>query len=162
MLVNFVHSIKMCFIVYWFLHGHLGGGSFFRMPKWVNLVYPMRSRVKVVSSFLVLSGSTFFSLKMSRTWKSQLWKFSPNNCCHFFVIICLIFCLISVLSIFDFLSGTILRTALANEAALLFPWIPTWLGIQQNIISLQWFMELSFSNARKPYGEWVYVIQEQK
>ena len=31
MLLSFVHSIKMCFIVYWFPHGHFGrqyGGLF--------------------------------------------------------------------------------------------------------------------------------------
>ena len=40
-------------------------------------------------------------------------------------------------------SGTILCTASANEFALSFPWIPIWLGIQQNITFLLWFMELS-------------------
>ena len=39
--------------------------------------------------------------------------------------------------------GTILSTALANEPALSFPWIPIWFGIQQNITFLQWSMELS-------------------
>ena len=33
MLVSFVHSIEMCFIVYWFPHGHLGGGSSFKMKE---------------------------------------------------------------------------------------------------------------------------------
>ena len=42
-----------------------------------------------------------------------------------------------------FLSGTILSAALANESALLLPWIPIWLGLQQNITFLLWFMEVS-------------------
>ena len=48
----------------------------------------------------------------------------------------------SVYDIFIFLSGTILRAALANEPALSFPRIPIWFGIQQNIPFLLWFMEL--------------------
>ena len=36
-----------------------------------------------------------------------------------------------------------LSAALASESALSFPWIPLWLGIQQNITFLLWFMELS-------------------
>ena len=74
---------------------------------------------------------------------SLLWGFFSHNCCHFFVIICLIFGLRSVYYIFYFLSGTILRAVSANESALLFPWIPLWLRIQQNIIYLLWFIELS-------------------
>ena len=37
-----------------------------------------------------------------------------------------------------------LSVALANESALSFPWIPTWLEIQQNIIFLLGLRELSF------------------
>ena len=44
---------------------------------------------------------------------------------------------------FIFLSGNILRAALANESALLFFWILIWFGIQQNLTFLLWFMELS-------------------
>ena len=143
MLISLVHSIKMCFIVYWFPHGHLGEDSSFRMKEWVNLVCPMCCRARVVSSLLVLSGSSFLSFKMGCIWKSLWWGVFSHNCCHFFVIICLIFGLRSVYGIFDFLSGTILRAVLANESALLFPWIPIWLGIQLNIAFLQWFMQLS-------------------
>ena len=87
MLVSFVHSIKMCFIMYWFPHGHLGGGSSFRMKEWVNPVCPMHSRARVVSSLLVLLGSSFFSFKMGCTWKSLSWGLFSHNCCHFFVMI---------------------------------------------------------------------------
>ena len=143
MLVSFVHLIKMCFIMYWFLHEHLGGGSSFRMKEWINLVCPMHIWARVVSSLLVLLGSRFLSFKMGCTWKSLLRGFFSHNCCHFFVIICLIFSLRSVYGIFDFLSGTILRATLANESTLSFPRIPIWLGIQQNITFLLWFMESS-------------------
>ena len=60
----------------------------------------------------------------------MLWGFFSHNCCHFFVIICLTF---GEVSIRYLLLNTILRAALANESTLLFPWIPIWLGIQQNI-----------------------------
>ena len=49
----------------------------------------------------------------------------------------------SVRDIFEFLSGTLLSAALANESALSFPWIPIWLVIQQNITFLLWLRELS-------------------
>ena len=164
MLVSFVHSIKMCFIVYWFPHGHLGGGSPFRMKYWVNLACPMHRRATVVSSLLVLLGSSFLSFKIDCTWKILLWGIFSHNCCHFFVIICLIFGLRLVNGIYFILfflfiylfiyyffiffiylfiffkSGTIWRGALANEPALSFPWIPIWLEIQQNITFLLWFM----------------------
>ena len=39
---------------------------------------------------------------MGCTWKSLLWGGVSHNCCHFFVIICLIFGLWSVYGIFDF------------------------------------------------------------
>ena len=45
MLVSFVHSIRMCFIVYWFPHEHLGGGLSFRMTEGVNLVCPILIRI---------------------------------------------------------------------------------------------------------------------
>ena len=109
MLVSFVHSIKMCFIMYWFPHRNLGGGSSFRMKEWVNLVCPMRSRVRVVSSLLILLGSIFLSFEMGCTCKSLLWGFFSHNCCHFFVITCLNFGLRSVEGIFNSLSGIILR-----------------------------------------------------
>ena len=89
-------SIKMCFIVHWFPHGHLGGGSSFRMKKWVNLACLILSWASVVSSLLVLLGSCFLSFKMGCTRKSLWWGFPPYNCYHFFVIICLIFDLMSV------------------------------------------------------------------
>ena len=145
MLVSFVHSIKMCFIVYWFPHWHLGGGLSFRMKEWINLVCPMHNRARVVSSLLVLFGSSFLSFKIGCTWKSLLWGFFSHNRWHFFVIICLIFSLRSVYGILkkNFLLGTILRAASAHESTLLFPWISTWLGIQQNITFLLWFMEMS-------------------
>ena len=50
---------------------------------------------------------------------------------------------VSIWHFWFFLLGTILWVALANESALLFPWIPIWLGIQQNITFLLWFMESS-------------------
>ena len=154
MLASFVHSIKMYFIVYWFPHEHLGKGSSFRMKEWVNLVCPMHSRTRVVSSLLVLLGYRFryLSFKMGHSWKSLLWGFFSHNCYHFFVIICVIFGLRSGYGIFDLLSGTILRAALANESALLFPWITIWLGIQQNIIFLLWFMELSLFRSMSMKG----------
>ena len=158
MLVNFVHSIKMCFIVYWFPHGHLGEGLSFRMKEWVNLVCPMRGRARLVSSLLVLLGSSFRSFKMGCTWKSLLWgRGFSHNCCHFFII-CLIFALWSVYGIFYFLSDTILRAALANESALTCPWIPIWLGIQQNITFLLWLMELGLfrSLTMKGLSNWYF------
>ena len=128
MLVSFVHSIKMCYIVYWFPHEHLGGGSSFRMKEWVNLVCPMHSWARVVSALL---------LKWAILGRACcVWAPPTHNCFHFFVIICLIFSLRSVYGIFDILLGTILRAALANEFALSFPKIPIWLGIQQNITFL--------------------------
>ena len=78
----------------------------------------MHSWARMVSSLLVLLGSSFLSFKMGCTWKSLLWEFFSHNCCHFFVTICLIFGLRSVYGIFDFLSSIILRAALANESAL--------------------------------------------
>ena len=90
MWLSFVHSIKMCLIEYWFPHGHFGGGSFLSMKESVSLVCPMRSRVRVVSSLLVLLGSSFLSFKIGCIWKSLLWGFSSHNCCHFLVTICLI------------------------------------------------------------------------
>ena len=90
----------------------------------------MRSRPRVVSSLMVLLGSSFLSFKMGSSWKCLWWSGGfPHNCCHFLVIICLIFGFRSVYGIFDFLSGTILRAALTNESALSFPWIPIWIGI---------------------------------
>ena len=32
--VEFVHSIKMCLIEYWFPYWHFGGGSFLKMKEW--------------------------------------------------------------------------------------------------------------------------------
>ena len=86
MWLSFVHSIKMCLIEYWFPHGHFGGGSSLRMKEWVSRVCPMHSRVMVVSSLLVLLGSSFLSFKIGCIWKSLLWGFSSHNCCHFLVI----------------------------------------------------------------------------
>ena len=59
---------------------------------------------------------------------------------------------------FDFLSGTILRAALANESALSFLWIPVWLGIQQNITFLLCFMELSLFRSLTIKGLSNFVI----
>ena len=103
-----------------------------------------KSNTKVTEKYCraPVLGSSFLSFKMGCIWKSLLCRES-HNCFHFFVVICLIFGLRSIYSIFDFLSGTILRAALANESASLFPWISIWIGIQQNITFLQWFMELS-------------------
>ena len=133
--LSFVHSIKIYLIEYWFPHGHFGGGSSLRMKEWASWVCPIRSRVRVVSSLLVLLGSSFFSFKMGCIWKSLLWGFSSHNCCHFLVTICLILGLRSVYGVLMFLSGVMLTAALANESALF--WIPIWLGIQQNIRSWQ-------------------------
>ena len=80
---SFVHSIKMCLIEYWFIfiytHGHFGGGSSLRMKELVSRVCPMRSWVRVVSSLLVLLGSSFLSFKIGCIWKSLLWGFSSHN-----------------------------------------------------------------------------------
>ena len=80
MWLSFVHSIKMCLIEYWFPHGHFGGGFSFRMSEWVSWVCSMRSRVRVVSSLLVLLGSSFLSFKIGCIWKSLLRGFSSHNC----------------------------------------------------------------------------------
>ena len=122
---SFVHSIKMCLIEYWFPHGHFGEGSSLRMKEWVSRVCPMRVQVRVVSSLLVLLGSSLLSFKMGCIWKSLLWGFSSHNCCHFLVTICLIFGLRSVYGVLMFLSGVMLIAALANESALSLPWIPS-------------------------------------
>ena len=134
MWLSFVHSIKMFLIEYWFPYGHFGEGSSLRMKNWVSWVCPMRSRVRVVSSLLVLLGSSFLSFKIGCIWKSLLWGFSSHNCCQFLVTICLILGLRSVYGVLMFLSGVMLIAALANESALSLPWIPIWLGIPQNII----------------------------
>ena len=131
---RFVHSIKICLIVWWFPHGHLGGGSSFRIKSCVNLVCPIRSRERMVSSFLVLLASRFLSFGRGSIWRSLFWAFSSHNCCHLFVIICLILCFKSVYGSFEVLSGGMLIATLANESALSFPWIPIWPGIQQNMI----------------------------
>ena len=73
--LSFVHSIKICFIEYWFLHGHFGGGSSLRKKEWVSRVYPMCSRIRVASSLLVLLGSSFLSFKIGCIGKSLLWRF---------------------------------------------------------------------------------------
>ena len=102
MWLSFVHSIKMCLIEYWFPHGHFMGGSSLIMKEWVSRVCLMRSRVRVVSSLLVLLGSSFLSFKMGCIWKSFLWGFSSHNCCHFLVTICLILGLRSVFGVLIF------------------------------------------------------------
>ena len=122
------------------------------MKKWVNLIRQMHSRARVVSSLQLLLRSSFLSFKMSCTRKSLMWRFFSHNCCHFFVIICQIFGLRWVQGIFYFLSGIILKAALANESTLLFPWIPIWLGIQQNITFLLWFMQLSLFRSLRMKG----------
>ena len=78
MWLGFVHSIKMGFIEYWFPHWHFEGGSSLRIKEWVSWVCPMRSRVRVVSSLLVLLGSSFLSFKIGCIWKSLLWGFSSQ------------------------------------------------------------------------------------
>ena len=142
MLVSFVHSIKLCFVVYWFPHGDFGESSSFKLKEWVNLVCPMSSRARGVSSLLVFLGCSFLSFKMGYTQKSLLWEF----------FLCLVPFLCNYLPdfrfevnirYFCFLSGTILRVALINESVLLYRWIPIWLRIQQNITFLLWFIELS-------------------
>ena len=132
----------MCLIEYWFPHGHFWGVSSLRMKEWVSWVCPMHSRVRVVSSLLVLLGSSLLSFKIGCIWKS-LWGFSSHNCCHFLVTICLILGLRSVYGVLMYLSGVMLIAALSYELALLLPWIPIWLGIQQNITFLLWISELS-------------------
>ena len=127
MWLSFVYSIKICLIEYWFPHGHFGGGSTLRMKEWISWVCPMRSRVRVVSSFLVLLGSNFLSFKICYIWKSLLWGFSSHNCYHFLVTICLILGLRSVYGVLMLLSGVMLIAPLANESALSLPWIPIWL-----------------------------------
>ena len=104
----FVHSIKMYLIEYWCPHGHFGGDSSLRMKEWVSRACPMRSRVRVVSSLLVLLGSSFLSFKIGCIWKRLLWGFSSHNCCHFLATICLILGLGSVYGFLMFLSGVIL------------------------------------------------------
>ena len=143
MWLSFVHSIKMCFIEYWFPRGHFRGGSSLRMKEWVSWVCPMHSRARVVSSLLVLLGSSFLSFKMGCIWKSLLWGFSFHNCYHFLITVCLIFGLRSVYGVLMFLLGVILIAALANELALSLSWILIWLGIQHNITFLLWINELS-------------------
>ena len=113
----------MYLIKYWFPHGHFGGGSSLRMKEWVSRLCPMRNRVRVVSSLLVLLGSSFLSFKIGCIWKILLWGFSSHNCCHFLATICLIFGLRSVYGVLMFLSGVMLIVALANELALSLPWI---------------------------------------
>ena len=80
MWLSFVHFIKMCLIEYW----HFGGGSSLRMKEWDSRMCPLRSRIRVVSSLLVLLGSSFLSFKMGCIWENLLWGFSSRNCCHFF------------------------------------------------------------------------------
>ena len=133
----------MCLIEYWFPHGYFGGGSSLRMKEWVSRVCPMHSRVRVVSSLLVLLGSNFLSFKISCIWKSLLWGFSSHNRCYVLVTICLILGLSSVYGVLMFLSGVMLIAALANESALSLLWILIWLGIQLNITFLLWISELS-------------------
>ena len=103
---SFVHSIKMCLIEYWFPHGHFVDGSSLRMKEWVIWVCPIRSRVRIVSSLLVLLGFNFLSFKIGCIWKSLLWGFSSHNCCHFLVTICLIFGLRSVYGVLMFFIGS--------------------------------------------------------
>ena len=114
--VRFVHSIKICFTVYWFPQEHLGGSSF-RMKEWVSLVWPMHSWARAVSSILVFRSS-FLSFRMGCILSSLLWVFWSHSCYHFFVNICLILCFKSVCCIFEFLSGTMLSVVLASESAL--------------------------------------------
>ena len=90
----------------------------------------------MVSSLLVLLASLFLSFRRGSIWRSLFWEFSSHNCCHLFVIICLILCFKSVYGSLEVLSGGMLIAALANESALSFPWIPIWPGIQQNMIFL--------------------------
>ena len=96
----------------------------------------MGSKERMVSSLLVLLRYRFLSFKMSCTRKILLWGFFSRNYRHSFVIICLILGLRSVHGII-YLSGTIFRAALLMNPLYRF------LGIQQNIIFLLWFMELS-------------------
>ena len=84
--LSLVHSIKMCLIEYWFPHGHFGRGSSLRMKEWVSRVCPMYSRVRVVSSLLVLLGSSFLSFKIGCIWKSLLWGSSSHDCCYFWLL----------------------------------------------------------------------------
>ena len=113
------------------------------MKEWVSRVCPMRSQVREISSLPVLLGSSFLSFKIGCIWKSLLWGISSHNCRHFLVTICWIFGLKSEYGVLMFLSGVMLIATLANESALSLPWIPIWLGIQQNITFLLWISELS-------------------
>ena len=114
------------------------GGSSLWMKEWVSRVCLMRLRVRVV-----LSGSSFLSLKLVVFERAYCGDFNPIIVAVFLVTICCIFGLRSVYGGLMFLSGVMLIAAFANESALSLPWIPIWLRIQQNLTFLQWISELS-------------------
>ena len=64
----------MGFTVYGVPHEHFSGGSCFSMKKWVNLMWPMYSQIKLVSSLLVLLGSGFL----------LEWVVFDKACCGYF------------------------------------------------------------------------------
>ena len=113
------------------------------MKEWVNLVCPMHSRATKFLLFWYYKDPYSFLLKWAVLGRACCGVFFSHNCCHFFINIWLIFRLRSVYGIFDFLLGTILRSTLANEFALSFPWIPVRIEIQQNVTFLLWFMKFS-------------------
>ena len=67
-----------------------------------------------------------------------------------------------------FLSDTLLRAAFANESALLFPWIPIWIGIQQNItfslflietsLSAKFIAQISAENMEGSFGRYLFKV----
>ena len=71
----------------------------------------------MVSSLLVLLASRFLSFRRGSIWRSLFWAFSSHNCCHLFVIICLILCFKSVYGSLEVLSGGMLIAALATKSA---------------------------------------------
>ena len=110
------------------------------MKEWNDLVWPIRSRFKVVSFLLISLGSDFLSLRWV-VFESLLWMFPCHYCCYLLVSIWLIFGFRSVYGILEFLPVTMSSEDLANESALWLPRIPIWLGIQKKITFLIWFME---------------------
>ena len=79
----------------------------------------------MVSSLLVLLASRFLSFRRGSIWRSLFWAFSSHNCCHLFVIICLILCFKSVYSSLEVLSGGMLKIDLVSHTYMLYCiWVP--------------------------------------
>ena len=136
-----LHDMRMCLTIQGVWHVKHCGCCFCLSMK-EKVVWQIRNRDIMICSLLDFLKSGLHSPKVDLIWKSLLWILLFQRCCYFVWRNLLILGFKSVYRILN-LSGAKSKADLTAESALSFPLTPTWLGIRDIMISLQFNTELS-------------------